>query len=216
MADSTKVKEQGYVSFTLRCGDYYNQMIDRISPNMHQELILAISWMRAENPQIDWRQGRIQVVHKGQPIYLPCYHQSNDDNEDSRCQSVMCNAKKTFIHEMRAQRKAYLGILRAVSLDKLEGSFRKKHPSDVDKIKRDDLSDEIWKICQKYVAVFPKDLPKGVIPKLMGNEFKIVLEPETAQSFGQYTSLASSSWKKAKTQITSMLKHRFIRPSQSP
>lgn len=64
------------------------------------------------------------------------------------------------------------GILRAVNLDKLNGPFEKDYPSDVEKIKRDNLPKEIWKICKKYVAVFPKDLSKGVPPKHMDHEFK--------------------------------------------
>ena len=58
-----------------------------------------------------------------------------------------------------------MGVLRAVREDKLEGPFWKKHPSNIEKINRDDLPEEIWKVCQNFAAILPKDLPKGVPPK---------------------------------------------------
>ena len=52
-------------------------------------------------------------------------------------------------------------------------------PSDVHKIKREGLPKEIWKVCEDYADIFPKDLPKGLPPKRLGHEFKIDLEPDT-------------------------------------
>ena len=42
------------------------------------------------------------------------------------------------------------------------------------KIKREDLLDSILKVCEEFVVVFPKDLLKGVPPRRMGHEFKLI------------------------------------------
>ena len=73
-----------------------------------------------------------------------------------------------------------MGILRAAKSEELDGQFGEDTPSEVQKIKREDLPDIIWKILYDFEAVFPKDLPKGVPPKWVGHEFKIDLEPDTA------------------------------------
>ena len=49
----------------------------------------------------------------------------------------------------------------------------------MEKIQQKDLLDSIWRACEEFSEVFPKDLPKGVPPGRMGHEFKINLEPVT-------------------------------------
>ena len=81
----------------------------------------------------------------------------------------MCSAR-AFQHEITIQPDAYVAILIAVCTKNLKGLFGEEHPSDVMNIKRDDLPEEIWKICEEFAAVFPQDLPKGVPLKGLGHE----------------------------------------------
>ena len=73
--------------------------------------------------------------------------------------------------------------------------------TEVEKIKREDLPEDIWKICEEFKAVFPKDLAKGVPPRRIGHEFKIYLEPDTALSIGPSTSSAHSSSRKQRRRL---------------
>ena len=91
----------------------------------------------------------------------------------------MCMAK-AFEQEMENQSPAFLGILRVVKSENEDGQSGEDTCTEVVKIKREDLPDNIWKVCQEFEAIFPKDLPKGVPPRRMGHEFKIDLEPDTA------------------------------------
>ena len=117
---------------------------------------------------------------------------------------------------MKLQSPAFVGILRAVKSEEKEGQSGEDASTEVEKIKREDLPDDIWSICKEFKAVFPKDLPKGVPPKRMGHEFKIDLEPDTAPIHRPIYKLSPLELQEAKTQIDSMLEHGFIRPSQSP
>ena len=81
---------------------------------------------------------------------------------------------------MKLQSLAFVGILRAVKSKEKEGRSGEDTSTEVEKIKREDLPDDIWIICKEFKAIFPKDLPKGVPPRRMGHEFKIDLEPDTA------------------------------------
>ena len=53
LADWPKVQVEGYFSFWLRCGQYNNDVITWVFPNMHQQLILRIPWLKQETPYID-------------------------------------------------------------------------------------------------------------------------------------------------------------------
>ena len=86
----------------------------------------------------------------------------------------------------------------------------------MENIKREDLPDDIWSICEEFKAIFPKDLSKGVPPRRMGHEFKIDFEPDTAPIHRPIYKLSPLELQEAKMQIDSMLEHGFIRPSQSP
>ena len=90
----------------------------------------------------------------------------------------MCTAK-AFQEEMELQSPAFLGILRVVKLEDKHGQSGKDTFTDVDQIKRKNLLDNMWRVCDKFKAIFPKDLPKGVPPIRMGHEFKIDFEPNT-------------------------------------
>ena len=215
LADGSKVQAQGYVSFRLRCGQFISQVIARVFPNMHQQLILGIPWLKQENPRIDWRQGQVSIIKNGQIIYLPCHRQRNEDLEELDCLRTMCTAK-AFQHELKNQSPAFLGILRAVKSEDKDGQSGEGTSTEVTKLQREDLPDNVWRVCREFEAIFPKDLPKGVPPRRMGHEFKIDLEPDTAPIHRPIYKLSPLELQEAKTQIDSMLEHGFIRPSQSP
>ena len=40
--DGSKVQAKGYVSLQLRCGQHNTEVIARVFPNMHQQLVLGI------------------------------------------------------------------------------------------------------------------------------------------------------------------------------
>ena len=76
---------------------------------------------------------------------------------------------------MKLQSPAFVGILRGVKSEDKDGQSGEDTSTEVEKITREDLPDDIWSICEEFKAVFPKDLPKGVPPRRMGHEFKLIL-----------------------------------------
>ena len=100
------------------------------------------------------------------------------DNDEVQCLRAMCTAK-AFQQEMKFQSPAFFGILRAVKSEEKDGQFGEDTSTEVEKIKREDLPNDIWRVCKEFKAVFAKDLPKGVPPKRMEFELKIDLEPDT-------------------------------------
>ena len=100
LADGSKVQAQGYVSFRLWCGQYNSEVIARVFPNMHQQLILGIPWLKQENPPIDWRQGQVSIIKNGETVFLPCHRQESTDDAEVQCLRAMCSAK-AFQQEMK-------------------------------------------------------------------------------------------------------------------
>ena len=137
------------------------------------------------------------------------------DDEEVQCLRALCSAK-AFQQEMKLQSPTFVGILRAVKSEDKDGQSGADTLAEVKRIKREDLPDDIWSICEEFKAVFPKDLPKGVPPRWMGHEFKIGFEPDTAPIHQPIYKLSPLELQEAKMQIDSMLEHGFIRRSQSP
>ena len=97
------------------------------------------------------------------------------DDEEVQCLRALCSAK-AFQQEIKLQSPTFVGILRAVKSEDKDGQSGEDTSTEVEKINREDLPDDIWSICKEFKVVFHKDLPKGVPPRRMGHEFKIDLE----------------------------------------
>ena len=121
----------------------------------------------------------------------------------------MCSAK-AFQQEMKLQSQAFVGVLSVVKSEDKDGQSSEDTSTKMEKIKREDLPDDIWSICEEFKEVFPKDLPKGIPPRRMGHEFKIDLEPDTAPIHWPIYKLSQLELQEAKLQINSMLQHGFI------
>ena len=129
----------------------------------------------------------------------------------------MCSAKafKRYLKKQK-QPQAYMAFLKKVDESAEEKVEGEQVPSDVHKIKREDLPEESWKVCEEYVDILPLDLPKGLPPKRLGHEFKIDLEPDTKPVHRPIYMLSPLELEEAKRQIEYILEHGFIRPSTSP
>ena len=68
-----------------------------------------------------------------------------------------------------------MGILRAVKSEDKDGQFGEDTSTEVEKIKREDLLDDIWSICEEFKAVFPKDYPKVFLLDGWGMNSKLIL-----------------------------------------
>ena len=129
----------------------------------------------------------------------------------------MCSAKafKRYLRKQK-QPQAYVAFLWKVDESAKEKVDGEQVPLDIHKIKREGLSEEIWKVCEEYTDIFPSDLAKRLLPKRLGHEFKIDLEPDTIPLHRPIYKLSPLELDEAKRQIEYMLKHGFIRPSESP
>ena len=70
LADGSEVHAQGYVQFILHCGNCKTQILARVFPYLHEELILGIPWLVQENPTIDWATGHV-TIEKNVPTFCP-------------------------------------------------------------------------------------------------------------------------------------------------
>ena len=186
-------------------------------------MILGTPWPIKENPDIDWVKSEVKVRHRGQLQYLPLWRdqdsndEANADSQETECSRVnMCSAKasKRYLRKQK-QPQAYVAFLRKVDESAEERVEGEQVPSDVHKIKREGLQEEIWKLCEEYTDIFPSDLPKGLPPKRLGHEFKIDLERSTKSVHRPIYKLSPLELDEAKRQIQSILEHSFIRPSES-
>ena len=70
------------------------------------------------------------------------------DENEIKCLRTMCTAK-AFQQELKSQSPAFLGILRAVKSEEKDGQSGEGTSTEVAKIKREDLPDNIWRVCQE-------------------------------------------------------------------
>ena len=69
---------------------------------------------------------------------------------------LICIAK-AFAEHGKNQSPPFMGILRVVKAEDVDGQSREDTTTKVQKIKREDLPNSIYRICEEFQAVFPKD-----------------------------------------------------------
>ena len=92
MADGSKLKTEGQVQFTLRCGGYKGKICARVFPNLHKEIILGIPWLSQVNPVIDWAERRVKLSYRGSDVVLPLTQRCDPGAETVEIN--LCTAKQ--------------------------------------------------------------------------------------------------------------------------
>ena len=212
LADGSKLKTEGRVQFTLRCGGYKGKILARVFPNLHKEIILGIPWLRQANPAIDWIQRRVTMVHRGCDVTLPLI-QKRESTTASVEEVNLCTAKQL---QRQAQRghALYVAIVRPAQ--KEESVEKEAEGTDEQKMHHEEMPDAIKAVLTEYKDVFPSDLPPGLPPVRQGHEFRIDLEDEAHPVHRPIYKLSPLELDEAKKQIQYMLDKGFIRPSDSP
>ena len=175
LADGSEVKAAGRVQFKLQCGDYTGEVIARVFPHLHRELILGIPWLTSENPTIDWAKGQVTVEKKSCVLSLPL---ATKQKKTPTVDEVnMCSAKQMarWFRRHKVQR-AFLGILQCVE-DKAVVEVETEE-MEIGKFFRPDLAPAIKAVLEDYKNVFPKDLPPGLPLVGRSHEFKIDLKDD--------------------------------------
>ena len=173
LANKTTVKVHGYVSFQLDSGEFSCKVIARVFPNLRSEVILGTPWLIKEYANIDWVKPEVKMRRQGQMQYLQLWRDRDSNNEvdadsqEGRRARVNMYSAKAFKRYLRGQKQpqAYVAFLRKVDESAEEKVESERVPSDVHKIKREGLPEEIWKVCEEYADIFPSDSPKGLPPK---------------------------------------------------
>ena len=111
---------------------------------------------------------------------------------------------------------AFLGFVRMVKEENVAMKYKGKSDLGAVHLWREALSIEIIIVLNEYEDLFPKDLPRGLPPICKGHELKIELEDDTPPVHWPLYKLSPLELAEAKKQIEYMLKHGFIRPSDSP
>ena len=148
MANKTTIKAQGYISFRLDSGEFSCRVIARVFPNLRSEVILGTLWLIKENADINWVKLEVKLRRRGQLQVLPLWRDRDSDDEadvdsqEEKCARVnMCSAKafKRYLRKQK-QPQAFVRKVDESAEEKVEGE---QVPSDVHKIKRESLPEEI-------------------------------------------------------------------------
>lgn len=68
--------------------------------------------------------------------------------------------------EMKLQRYAYVVVLRVINMEKLNVPFDEDHPSDIEKMKRDDMPEAIWKYMKNSWQPSRRIYPRVYLPNI--------------------------------------------------
>ena len=128
LADGSTLKTEGRVQFTMRCGGYKSQILARVFPNLHKEMILGIPWLEQANPHIDWKQHRVTVNHQGCDVVLPLIQKHDDSTEDAEVH--LCTAKQ-LARQVRGGQAMFLALVRPAQ----EEDAEERTPGGTDKEK---------------------------------------------------------------------------------
>ena len=115
--------------------------------------------------------------------------------------------------------KAYLGVIQLVKSKIVDTvlviSKDKEAGYDVEKTFHPNMPSCIEEVLDEFKHVFPTDLPLDLLLVQKGHEFRIDLEDMTTPVHKPIFKLSPLELEEAKKQIDSMLKHGYIRPSDS-
>ena len=101
-------------------------------------------------------------MKNGQEIFLLYRHKECKDNTEMECLRVM------FSQGVRTRDQVSVasirGILKAVKSEDVDGQSGEDTPSEVQKIKREDLPNIISKICNKFEQASPRTYLRRSLP----------------------------------------------------
>ena len=175
-------------------------------------MILGIPWLRKANPQIDWTQETVVVKKGNQLISLPLAHRKRETEE------VSLVSAKQLSRFLKKGERAFLGFIRKVE-ETEECNTVSEEPEKTDLGKVLDahpLPEPIKDVLREFKDVFSADLPVGVPPVRKGHEFCIDLEDDVPPVHRPLYKMSPLELEETKKQIEYLLKHEFIRPSDSP
>ena len=61
MLNGSVIRKVGSVKILLKCGAYRGMVQARVFPKLDKPMMLGISWLRKENPHIDWTRSPVVV-----------------------------------------------------------------------------------------------------------------------------------------------------------
>ena len=160
MVDTTTRDTLGRVfGVKFRCGQFMSTFDADIFPGLAHDILLGLPWLIKENPHIDFRSGRIQVLQGQDYMVLTtasCPRQQKVSSEDS---------------PFTGQKNMLMVVVKPVDEDDVpvETIPEDQEGSDVNKLKRPDLPEQIIAALDEYNEVFAKDLPAGVPPVRKGH-----------------------------------------------
>ena len=177
-------------------------------------MILGIPWLSKENPHIDWTQNAVVVQKNHQWISLPLA-KFMYQNPVHLANEISASQVNQMLKGKEGER-AFLGIIH-LAKEESEGMDVLEESMTTTKPKWDQaLPSTIRAVLEEFDDVFPQDLPLGLPPVRDGHKFKIDLEDEVPQIHPPLYKMSLLELEEAKKQIEGMLKHGFIRPSDSP
>ena len=213
LADGSKLRTEGRVQFTLRCGNYKERVLTRVFPDLHKEIILGIPWLEKANPVIDWTQRRVRVFHRGCDVTLPLIHKR--EAEVAAAELNLYTAKQ-MTKQVKRGHAVFLAVVRPAQEEETVEQSEGTGGTEEQKMHHEGIHDEIKAVLHEYKDVFPSDLPPGLPPVRKGHEFRIDLEDDTPPVHRPIYKLSPLELEECRKQIQYMLDKGFIRPSDSP
>ena len=213
LADGSRLRTEGRVQFTLRCGKYKERVIARVFPNLHKEIILGIPWLETANPVIDWAQRRVRVFHRGCDVTLPLIQKR--DAEATATELSFCTAKQ-MTKQVQRGHAVFLAVVRPAQEEETVDQSEGTGGTEEQKMYHEEMPAEIKAVLYEFKDIFPSDLPPGLPPVRKGHEFRIDLEDDTPPVHRPIYKLSPLELDECRKQLQYLLEKGFIRPSDSP
>lgn len=182
------------VNTPIRVGSYTDKVMFRLIPlEATFDAVLGASWLRAHNPQIDWRKGVVEFKHRGRDVSL----------RRSPAPTTMPKVLTTMQLQRALQKGCplFAAIPEVLSLD-----------TPTQEEEADDAA-RAAPLLKKYAVVFEE--PKGLPPK-RGIEHAIPLTGG-AEPFSRSTyRMSPAEMDELRRQLQELIEKGFIRDSKSP
>ena len=137
MADKTTRKTLGRLfGIEFKCGQLLSTFDADIFPGLAHDILLGLPWLVKENPHIDFRSGKIEVLQGQDYISLPTM---------SCPQPQAAEESPSQVSPFKQQKDMVMVVIRPVDddVEPVETIPEEHDGSDVEKLKREGLPEQI-------------------------------------------------------------------------
>lgn len=197
---STSIKHQ-LTTANLKIQQYQSNRTLVVAPINKYDIILGQTWLKQENPNIDWQKKTITIKkQRMKPITLTA------NKEYSYLNEIMLSTtqlKKSLKHDDK------------IFLCFIQPTTKNQELNEIELDKEDKEDDKASRIKEEYKEIFG-ELPPGLPPDRFGIEHHIRIQPNSTIPSRSPYRLSPDEQNELKKQLQELIDKDFIRPSASP